>query len=208
MKRLILASSSPRRYDLLLSTGLPFEVARPDIDETPYIGEASDVYVLRLSREKAFSIASNLADRDSLILSADTTVVFNDRILGKPETPDDAIATLQQLRERTHLVHTGITILDVASGDHITRLTTSHVTMRSLTDDEIVDYVASGDPMGKAGSYAIQNTAFHPVDHLNGCFTNVVGLPLCTTCDVLAAYGVTVPHPIQCSPANLPCQFH
>src|SRR6476646_7565620 len=141
MKRLLLASSSPRRYDLLLSTGLPFGVARPDIDETPHPGEVPDAYVQRLSREKAIAVAAQPAYQDCLILSADTTVVFNDQIVGKPETPDDAFATLRQLQANTHLVHTGLTLLDAATSHHTTRLTTSYVTMRAFTDEQIAAYV-------------------------------------------------------------------
>ena len=202
MKRVILASSSPRRYELLTATGLPFEVARPDIDETPHPNESTDSYVLRLSREKARAVGKT---HSGIIISADTTVVDDGAILGKPVDTADAIAMLLRLRNRSHVVHTGLTVYDTEIGTASTELTTSQVIMRNLTDSEIDAYVASGDPMGKAGSYAIQNTEYRPVAELDGCYTNVVGLPLCTLCKLLNEQGVDVPNPVPCSPAHLPC---
>jgi septum formation protein len=206
VKRLILASSSPRRYELLKVTGLPFEVARPDIDEAVQPGEPAGNYVMRLSLEKAWAIGGSVPD-SALVLSADTTVVDGAQILGKPDSTEDAVSTLRQLRNRTHLVHTGVTVLDTDTGQSTTRLTTTRVQMRPYTDEEIAAYVASGDPIGKAGSYAVQNPAFHPVNRLDGCYTNVVGLPLCTVCVILAEYGVQTPTPIPCSPTALRCIF-
>jgi predicted house-cleaning NTP pyrophosphatase (Maf/HAM1 superfamily) len=104
-------------------------------------------------------------------------------------------------------VHTGVTVLDTETDTTITQLTTSQVIMRDLTDAEIEAYVASGDPMGKAGSYAIQNKEYRPAAGLDGCYTNVVGLPLCTLCHLLKDQGVDVPTSVSCSPDNLPCQF-
>ncbi len=206
VKRLILASSSPRRHDLLKSTGLPFEVARPDIDETRQPGEAAGEYVLRLSLQKAWAIALTRPG-DSLILSADTTVVDGDQILGKPAGAAEAAAMLRLLRNRAHTVHTGVTVLDSRNGQATTRLTTTRVFMRAYTDDEIAAYVASGDPIGKAGSYAIQNRSFHPVARINGCYTNVVGLPMCTVYAMLAEHGMRMPSAVICSPTNLPCVY-
>jgi septum formation protein len=207
MPRLILASSSPRRFDLLNLVGLPFEVARPDIDETPHMNESPTDYVQRLSREKAQAVASNPNCRDAMILSADTTVVDSALIVGKPDDEHDAESTLRRLRGQTHQVHTGLTVLDVQRNRQITRLTTSNVTMRDLSDREIAAYVASGDPMGKAGSYAIQNAAFHPVEALDGCYTNVVGLPLCVVCRALADLDINVPNFPPCDAECLPCRF-
>jgi septum formation protein len=206
VKRLILASSSPRRYELLKVTGLPFEVARPDIDETVQPGELAGNYVMRLSVEKAWAISNTLSD-NALILSADTTVVDGSQILGKPVDGQEAEAMLRQLRNRAHLVHTGVTVLDTHTGQSTTRLTTTRVVMRPYTDDEIRAYVESGDALGKAGSYAIQNPAFRPVARLDGCYTNVVGLPLCTVYLMLADYGARAPAALSCSPTNPPCVF-
>ncbi len=179
-------------------------MARPDIDETPHPHEAADCYVKRLSLEKAQAVASTITG-EALILAADTTVVDGEQILGKPDTPDDAVAMLKQLRGCAHLGHTGVTLLDTSTGQHSSVVTTTKVMMRNYADEEIAAYVASGDPMGKAGSYAIQNRAFHPVDHLDGCYTNIVGLPMCAVYALLAPYGVRAK--TTCSPTNLPCAF-
>lgn len=202
MSRLILASSSPRRQQLLTLVGLSFEIARPDIDETPLPDEPADHYVIRLSQHKSRAIKL-----DGIILTADTTVADGDHILGKPDSPDDAAAMLRRLRNRSHVVHTAITVRDSTTDRSTTHLVTSWVFMRNMNDDEIAAYVASGDPMGKAGSYAIQNVQFHPVDHLEGCYTNVVGLPICIVLATLAEYGIQADKPLGCSPHNLPCQF-
>lgn len=206
MKPLILASSSPRRFDLLTAIGLTFSVAKPDIDETPQPGEAPADYVLRLSLQKAWAV-SMATPGNSVILSADTTVVDGDQILGKPDDADHAVAMLRQLRNRVHVVHTGITVLDAGSGQSTTRLTTTRVTMRPYTDEEIAACVASGDPIGKAGGYAVQHAGFHPVARLGGCYTNVVGLPLCTVISALADNGIRPRREIACSPTNPPCEF-
>jgi MAF protein len=205
VKPLILASSSPRRFDLLTAVGLTFTVARPDIDETPQRGEAPADYVLRLSLQKAWAVG--MASPGGVILSADTTVVDGDQILGKPDDAEHAAAMLRQLRNRVHVVHTGITLLDAGSGQSTSRLTTTRVTMRPYTDEEIAAYVASGDPIGKAGGYAIQHAGFHPVARLDGCYTNVVGLPLCTVIAALAEYGIRPRRAITCSPTSPPCEY-
>jgi MAF protein len=207
LKSIILASSSPRRHQLFGLTGLPFVVARPDIDETPHPGEDGADYVLRLSQEKA-QIAAQSATPNSLILSADTSVIDGDSILGKPESAADATAMLRQLRGRVHLVHTGVTLLDAGSGQSVTQLTTTRVVMRPYTDQEIAAYVESGDPMGKAGSYAIQNDAFHPARRLDRCYTNVMGLPMCTVYAMLAEFGVYPDIALACSPATSRCGFN
>jgi MAF protein len=181
-------------------------VVRPNIDETPYPGEAGADYVLRLSREKAHIIAQS-APANSLILSADTSVIDGDQILGKPDSAADATAMLRQLRGRVHLVHTGVTLLDTSSGQSVTRLTTTNVVMRPYSDQEITAYVESGDPVGKAGSYAIQNEAFHPASQLDRCYTNVMGLPMCTVYAMLAELGVHPHIALACSPATARCGF-
>ncbi len=212
MKRLILASSSPRRFELMKHTGLPFEVARPDIDETPRPGESGSEYVMRLSLEKAWAVASTMEPKPSaagaaLVLSADTTVVDGSQILGKPGSPDEATAMLRQLWRRAHLVHTGVTIIDTHSDQSETTLTTTRVFMRPYTDEEIAAYVDSGNPIGKAGSYAIQSVTFHPVEELDGCYANVVGLPMCTVYTMLHRFGVQPPFALPCSPLHPPCVF-
>ncbi len=207
MQHLILASSSPRRRELLRQIGLSFELARPDIDETPYPGEPAAPYVERLSREKALAIVVDPAAPPALILSADTTVVLDGVIVGKPVDAADAVAMLRSLRGRGHLVHTGLSVRDTVSGDVSTALTTTEVFMRNYDDAEIEAYVASGEPFDKAGGYAVQDSTFHPVERLVGCYTNVMGLPLCAVYSLLAKTHMMVPLPPLCSPQIQPCQW-
>jgi MAF protein len=185
---IILASGSPRRRELMALTGLPFTLAKAEIDETPHSGEAAADYTVRLSQEKARAVMAS-AHPDALILAADTTVADGDMILGKPADPGEARAMLRQLRGRVHQVYTALTLLDAASGRSITEVAVTDVPMRDYTDAEIEAYIASGDPFDKAGSYAIQHSGFHPVDTLSGCYSNVVGLPLCHLLRALRTLG-------------------
>lgn len=204
MKSLVLGSTSPRRQQLLEAVGLAFTLARPDIDERAHDHEPAEQYVYRLSREKAHAVAAQ-GFSEALILTADTTVADEGVILGKPEDAADAEQMLYALRGRPHHVYSGVTLLDAATGQIDTIVVTSEVHMRDLTDDEISAYVASGDPFGKAGSYAIQNQQHRPVEALQGCYTNVVGLPMCMVCVLLRQYGVEAAAPPTCSPTRLPC---
>lgn len=206
--RLLLASSSPRRRDLLQMVGLSFDIARPDIDETPHPDEPGDDYVARLSREKALAVRSQAQDGDyEFVLTADTTVADGKQILGKPEDAQDAFKVLSQLRARSHSVYTGVSLLEVDTNSLFTHVITTEVIMRDYTDEEITAYIESGDPFGKAGSYAIQNESFHPVERIIGCYTNVVGLPLCAVAAFWKARGILPPIPVACSSQLLPCLF-
>jgi septum formation protein len=207
VKHLILASSSPRRRELLRQIGLSFGLARPDINETPQPGEPAESYVERLSREKALAIRVDPSAPPALILSADTIVVLDGEIIGKPADAADAVLMLERLRGRGHLVHTGISVRDTATGTISTALTTTEVFMRSYADSEIEAYVASGEPFDKAGGYAVQDATFHPVERLVGCYTNVMGLPLCTVYALLAQAHMMVPLPPLCSSKIQPCQW-
>jgi septum formation protein len=188
-KKLVLASGSPRRRELLDLTGLAFEIATTDIDETPHPGEAADAYTLRLSQAKAHA-ARPMVTGPALILAADTTVADGDSILGKPADPAEARAMLGRLRGRTHQVYTAITLLDAASDQARSELAVTNVPMREYRPDEVEAYIASGDPFDKAGGYAIQHRGFHPVELRSGCFANVVGLPLCHLLRALRAFGI------------------
>jgi septum formation protein len=201
-RRLILASSSPRRRELLGLTGLPFELATADIDETPHPGEPAAAYTIRLSQSKARAVARSVSG-GALILAADTTVADGDAILGKPADPAEARAMLRQLRGRTHQVYTALTVIDSDSGEQVTDAAVTDVPMRGYSDAEIEAYIASGDPFDKAGGYAIQNSGFRPVNLTDGCFANVVGLPLCHLLRTLRRFGVE-------PAANVPrlCQQH
>jgi MAF protein len=172
----VLASNSPRRRELLALGGWTFSVRPADVDETPLPGETPGTYVLRLAESKAKACALTAAPGE-VIVAADTTVAIDGRILGKPRDAAEAVEMLRLLCGRRHQVHTGI---GVKKGDVLlTDLCTTDVPMRSYSADEIMAYVATGDPLDKAGAYAIQHAGFHPVENLSGCFASVMGLPLC-----------------------------
>jgi septum formation protein len=205
--KFILASSSPRRRELLGSLGIPFTVIKPDIDETQHPNEPPLVYVARLSQEKAAAVATQLDVSDKsdseLILAADTVVILgadtlgvneHGDILGKPVDADDARDMLRRLRGRTHQVCTALTLCLVRGQnrpplEYLTQVSRTNVTMRDYIDAEIDAYIETGDPFDKAGSYAIQHPVFRPVAKIDGCYTNVVGLPLCTLKNMLAEIG-------------------
>jgi MAF protein len=155
-----------------------FNVSVPNVDETPIPGETPAEYVLRLARSKAQATA-HLAHRDQIVIAADTTVVDGNTILGKPADLSEATAMLQQLRGRTHQVYTGLAVLRVADHTLLSDLCITDVPMRAYTDEEIEAYVQSGDPLDKAGAYAIQHPGFQPVESMSGCYASVMGLPLC-----------------------------
>lgn len=189
--RLILASASPRRLDLLALAGLNFEALSVDIDERVEPHETPEAYTRRVSRQKA-EAAQYRVDGHALIIAADTSVVDGDTILGKPLDAEDAALMLRRLRGKMHHVYTAITILDTQTQRLQQELVSSPVTMRPYTENEMAAYIASGDPMDKAGSYAIQNPQFKPVAQISGCYANVVGLPLCHLTRLLKQFGVAI----------------
>jgi MAF protein len=180
--KIVLASNSPRRKELLALAGQPFEVMPADINEDVLPAEAPSDYVQRLARGKAHVIAARLAQEGMeprLIVAADTTVVHEGEIIGKPVDAADAERILRALRGRSHVVYSGLCLLDSVSGREALELAVTPVPMRDYSDEEMKEYIASGDPLDKAGAYAIQNVEFHPVADFAGCFANVAGLPLC-----------------------------
>lgn len=183
--RLILASGSPRRAELLRAAGFHFEVIAADIDEQPWPDEAADPYVRRVALDKARVVA--LAAPDGIILAADTSVVVDGAILGKPSDPTDAARMLRMLSGRTHEVLTGVAILGPAG----TRVesSSSHVRFDALTEAEIAWYVASGEPADKAGAYAIQGLGSRFVEEVDGSYSNVVGLPVALVYRMLREQG-------------------
>jgi len=211
----VLASGSPRRREFMELLGLPFVVITPaaagvPIDETPLPNEKPTDLVQRLSRVKAEAIARMLPQLDKstfdlpavlppklIVLAADTVVVLADKILGKPANPDDASAMLKQLRKQPHFVYSGLTAAAVnlygQIRQQVTRLHQSKVHMRPYTDTEIEAYVASGDPLDKAGAYGIQSHTFAPVASLNGCFASVMGFPLGELAGALKAMDIARP---------------
>lgn len=187
---LILASASPRRRQLLTLTGLPFAITSANLDESPLPGEAPDAYVQRLAKSKALA-AAQLTPANAQILAADTTVADGRSILGKPASPEEAKAMLVKLRNRTHTVYTALSVYVPGMEAPLMELCASAVPMRDYSDDEISQYIASGDPLDKAGAYAIQHPVFAPVINFNGCYASVMGLPLCHLARMLQKAGLT-----------------
>ena len=183
--RVILASASPRRRDLLEQMGVQPVVRPSDIDESVLPGEAAEDYVRRLSAAKAMAIAADPAD---LVIAADTTVDLDGRILGKPADADEARAMLRSLSARTHRVHTGVTL---RLGERTaTDVTTTLVTFAPITDQALEWYLGTGESFDKAGAYAVQGQAAVFVASVKGSVSNVVGLPLTTVVALARSLGV------------------
>ena len=183
----VLGSASPRRRDLLQQLGLEFEVIAPEIDESPLEGEAPVAYVLRLAEAKSAAIE---APADALVITADTTVDLDGEILGKPVDAAEAAAMLRRLSARTHRVHTGVAL---RRGDRlVSEVTTSLVTFTPLTAEAIDWYIATGEPLDKAGAYAVQGAGGVFVQRVMGSVSSVVGLPLHTVMRLAGELGVTL----------------
>jgi septum formation protein len=176
ISNIILASSSPRRADLLKTLGVSFELVPSNINERPHQDEAPADYIIRLARAKVIDAARK---RDAgLVIGADTIVVLDGRILGKPRDEDDAIRMLKQLSGRWHAVMTGLALYDAATRREVADYDKTLVRFAQLTDKEIEWYVKTGEPMDKAGSYAIQERGAMFVEEIAGNYHNVVGLPV------------------------------
>ena len=173
--RLILASASPRRADLLASAGFTCEVIAAAVDETPQSGETAELYTRRVARDKAHRVLESVSG-DAVVLGADTEVVVDDRILGKPADDADAMRMLRRLSGRVHDVLTAVVIC--AHRREWSEVATTRVYFAELSDADMLSYVASGEPMGKAGAYAIQGRGARYIDRIEGSWSNVVGLPL------------------------------
>lgn len=192
MTPLYLASGSPRRRELLTQIGVPFSTVSAAIDETPFPNESPVAYVERLAREKALAgreqLQASIVHNHFCVLGADTAVVLDDRILGKPVDQADALAMLMGLSGREHEVLTAVALNDAERCE--TRVVRSRVTFRAISEDEAGRYWASGEPHDKAGGYAIQGLAAVFVAHLNGSYSAVVGLPVCETAELLGHFGI------------------
>ncbi|MGD8821504.1 MAG: Maf family protein [Anaerolineales bacterium] len=188
--RLILASASPRRRNLLEAVGLDVHIHPVSIDESRFPGETPAELVARLARQKAQAAYSQVSGPYP-ILAADTIVVDGDQVLGKPDDSSQARMMLQQLRNREHLVLTAVALVDPDDGAMHHSICTTRVPMRNYNQAEMDDYIRSGSPLDKAGAYGIQDRAFNPVDlqQLDGCFANVMGLPLCHVAEGLCRLG-------------------
>jgi septum formation protein len=191
---LILASNSPRRRELLRLGGWKFISIPAEVDESQLPDEAPASYVLRLAETKLQACSNSpkfkglmstknrktlAGGKDLTILAADTSVVDGKAILGKPKDATEAAEMLGRLRNRTHQVYTGIAVMRMSDGNSGKDVCITDVPMRDYSEEEIAIYVASGDPLDKAGAYAIQHPRFHPVEKVTGCYASVMGLPLC-----------------------------
>jgi len=194
---LVLVSNSPRRRELLALGGWMFNTRPAEVDESQQPGEAPGTYVLRLAENKARSCDASpknkgtMSAREELtILAADTAVVDGNAILGKPINKAEAVEMLRRLRGHTHQVYTGIAVMRLSDGNLGTDLCVTDVAMRAYSEEEIDTYVATGDPLDKAGAYAIQHPKFHPVETMSGCYASVMGLPLCHLTRTLRQLGI------------------
>jgi septum formation protein len=186
--RVVLASQSPRRRDLLTLVGVAHEVRPADVDESVRPGEAPDAYVRRLAGEKARAVADALGDPGAAVVAADTTVVVDGEILGKPADAAEARAMVRRLSGRAHEVYTGMAVVrGPRAADAVERVA---VTFRALSDDEVAAYVATGEPMDKAGAYGIQGYGATIVERVEGDYFAVMGLSLVRAVALLAEVGV------------------
>lgn len=197
MDRVILASTSPRRHELLKYLLPSFRVIPPSVVEKLLDKEDPKSTVKRLASEKAKSVS---VLHKEVIIGADTVVVFENKILGKPQNANDALRMLTALQGHTHSVITGIAVID-AEGELTTNSVQTDVEFRDYTMAEMESYIDTGDPMDKAGAYAIQHPQFRPARRISGCYFNVVGLPLCALSKMLTDIGISIE--IE-SPAEIP----
>ena len=186
--KLILASASPRRAEVLRSAGLQFTVLSSAVDETPIPGEPPQDLVRRLALAKAELVAAR-ALGPAIVTAADTVVVLEGAILGKPRTSEDARQMLEKLSGRTHSVMTGVALIRLPDAERREFIETTQVHFASVSNEEIVKYLASGEPFDKAGAYAIQGLGGRFVPRIDGCYFNVVGLPLARLYHELSLLG-------------------
>jgi septum formation protein len=199
--RFILASASPRRIELLHLLGLRFEIIPSQVEEAFMKGETPREHVLRLSREKTEKASAN--DPDAWVMGADTIVLINGEVLGKPRTSEEAKEMLGKLSGRIHTVYTGFTVTKKRTECIISNAVESSVRFREIPEDEIAWYIQSEEPYDKAGGYAVQGMGAFFIKEIHGSYTNVMGLPLCEVVDVLKGAGIIVfdggKHGIDCS---------
>lgn len=193
MIRFILASQSPRRRDLLSLCGYPFRVMAADVDEATIDHPNPAENSLQTAQLKAQAVVDRVPLTNServIVVAADTTVALDSHMLGKPADVGEATRMLQVLKGRDHQVHTGMVVVNLNTGKEVTAVHSATVTMRPYADDEIERYVNSGDPMDKAGAYAIQHPQFRPVTRLDGCYLGVMGLSICQLLQLLEQLNI------------------
>jgi len=180
---LILASGSPRRRELLTQAGYVFTVKAADIDESIRAGEEPEEYVRRLALEKAKAVAAGAPE--ATVIGSDTTVVLDGEILGKPADVEEASAMLERLSGRVHQVHTGVAVVAQGGARAVSHVETTHVTFNLIPTAELERYLATGDSLDKAGAYGIQGYAARWIPRIDGCYFNVMGLPVAATVRLL-----------------------
>jgi septum formation protein len=185
--KLILASSSPRRKELLGKLGIPFEVVTAGVSEDVEGDIGPEEMVVMLAKRKAGAVAQSLTS--GIVIGSDTTIAFEGKVLGKPKDKEDARAILKSLRGKRHQVYSGIALVNVENNRVEASAVVTSIRMRNYSDDEINDYVASGEPMDKAGAYAIQGEGGRLVEQMEGSFDNVVGLPVRELAEMLKRFG-------------------
>jgi len=190
MEGIVLASASPRRQELLRQIGVQFRQQTAEIDESLHDNEAPDAYVARLALEKARAVRARLGDDEVPVLGADTAVVVDHEILGKPRDETHAASMLRQLAGREHRVLSAVALVGRREA---CRVSESRVCFRSLTDDEIAAYWRTGEPVGKAGGYAVQGIGAIFIEQLHGSYSGVMGLPVFETAQLLQEFGIRLP---------------
>lgn len=185
---IILASESTRRVDILRTLGISFSIVPPKINESQRKDELPKNYVLRLSFEKAQSVGIHFPDK--WVVAADTVIVYKNRIMGKPKDERDAFRMLKTLSGKWHRVITGFCILNVSKDIIYRDVVETKVFLREMTDQEIIRYINTSEPLGKAGSYAVQGKGGYMVKEIKGSYSNVVGLPICELAEALLSLGV------------------
>lgn len=187
--RIVLASQSPRRREILENIGLKFDVVESGADEEIVPSSSPDEIVKQLAYRKAGKVSQGLKDK-ALVIGADTIVVLGSKIMGKPKDNDQAFKMLTSLSGVWHNVYTGICVIDTSSGNCMTDYEVTAVKIRKLSSEDIKTYIESGEPMDKAGSYAIQGVGSLLVERIDGCYYNVVGLPVFRLSNMLDNFGV------------------
>ncbi|ABO51060.1 maf protein [Desulforamulus reducens MI-1] len=190
MRPIILASASPRRQELLKNLGLEFEVQVSDVDENLEENISSGQLVEKLAERKAAAVA--LIRTQGLVIGADTIVVLGDKPLGKPTNREEAVQMLSNLQGKSHEVFTGLAVIDASTGQRVVTHQVTEVNFKTLTKDQIERYVDTGEPMDKAGGYAVQGLASIFIDSIRGCYFSVVGLPISKLADALRMFGVEI----------------
>lgn len=200
MKKIILASGSPRRKELLTSLGLPFQVITSGASEDIDLSLPPEEIVKQLGEIKAQAVAKNLKE-DALIIGSDTTISFEGKILGKPKDKEEARSILSMLKNNIHQVFSGIAIVDNQTQKVVSGFVATNIKMKNYSDNEMDKYISSGEPMDKAGSYAIQGEGGKLVEEIDGCYNNVVGFPLCKLTELLAHFDIVI------SKKECPCKL-